>query len=374
MITNLELQNYKCFDSLDLTLKPLTLITGINGMGKSSVIQSLLLLRQSFDSRYLPQEKKVELRGRLTDAKSGDDLRYVQAKSYSTVIQLSIDNIDCAWDIKAEGKLSHVECTFSGDERVYMTSLFDENFQYIGAERLGPRTEYNVANQFKNNTRLGTGQTELTASYLYRCISESMTLPIIAMKHPKIDSDLISKNLSAWLGEIAYEGTEVSSNELTADKVEISYDFTKGKFSGKKLSPVSVGFGFSYVLPVILAALTAKPGSLLLIENPEAHLHPAAQSKIGKLLALAANNGVQIIVETHSDHLINGIRVAVRGDEIVGKIDSEKIVIYYFNSELEEDFDKRYKEMIRINNNGKLDNWPNGFFDEWENNLNKLVL
>lgn len=374
MITQIELENYKCFDSLELDAKELTLITGVNGMGKSSVIQSLLLLRQSFDDRYLPQEKKIELRGRLTDAKSGDDLRYVLAKTYSTKIKLSIDDLDCVWDIKSEGKTGPVDCVFTGDERVYTTSLFDGNFQYIGAERLGPRIEYNVANQSKDNARLGTGQTELTASYLYKCISESMTLPIAAMKHPKVDSDFISKNLSAWLGEIAYEGAEVSSNEVTADKVEISYDFTKGKFSGKKLSPVSVGFGFSYVLPVILAAITAKPGSLLLIENPEAHLHPAAQSKIGKLLGLAANNGVQIIVETHSDHLINGIRVAVKGDETVGKIDPDKIVIYYFNSELENDFDKRYKDMIKINSNGKLDNWPNGFFDEWENNLNKLVL
>jgi predicted ATPase len=373
MITYIELENFKCFDTLDLNVKPLTIITGVNGMGKSSVIQSLLLLRQSFDDRYLPQENQIELTGRLTDVINGNGLRYVLAKSYETGIKLKIDDLECSWNINTEKDSSTVDCVFTGDNKVYSSSLFDMEFQYIAAERLGPRSEYSVTNKFKNNTRLGTGQAELTASFLYKCISESMVLPIKAMKHSNVDSDLVSKNLSAWLGEIAYEGAEVSSNEITADRVEISYDFTKGKLSGKKLSPVNVGFGFSYVLPVILSVLTAKPGSLLLIENPEAHLHPAAQSKLGKFLALAANSGIQIITETHSDHLINGIRVDVRIHEKAPKIDPSNIIIYYFNSELDEDFDKRYKETIKITDTGKLDNWPVGFFDEWENNLNQLV-
>ncbi|MCR2307254.1 AAA family ATPase, partial [Salmonella enterica] len=51
---------------------------------------------------------------------------------------------------------------------------------------------------------------------------------------------------------------------------------------------------------------------MLIIENPESHLHPAGQSLMGKLCSIAANNGVQLIVESHSDHFLNGIRVAVK--------------------------------------------------------------
>ena len=123
----------------------------------------------------------------------------------------------------------------------------------------------------------------------------------------------------------------------------------------------------------MLGILTAEPGSLLLIENPEAHLHPAAQAKMGKLLALSAQYGVQIIVETHSDHLLNGIRLLVKGDKEWDKVDSDKIIVHYFNSELEDDFDKRYKDTLKINPSGKLDGWPVGFFDEWEKNLRTLV-
>ena len=70
----------------------------------------------------------------------------------------------------------------------------------------------------------------------------------------------------------------------------------------------NAGFGISYALPVVVAALRAEVGGLLLVENPEAHLHPAGQSKIGSFLARVAADGVRIFLETHSDHVLNGIR------------------------------------------------------------------
>ncbi|WP_180834594.1 AAA family ATPase, partial [Vibrio parahaemolyticus] len=66
------------------------------------------------------------------------------------------------------------------------------------------------------------------------------------------------------------------------------------------------------VLPIVLALLVTKPGGLVIIENPEAHLHPKGQSYLGRLIQRTAEAGVQVIIETHSDHLLNGIRVAAR--------------------------------------------------------------
>ena len=113
--------------------------------------------------------------------------------------------------------------------------------------------------------------------------------------------------------------------------------------------------------------MKSKPDDLLIIENPESHLHPAGQSKIAELCAIASSQGVQIIIETHSDHFLNGIRVATK-KEILKPESSQ---IYYFRkekNELETKIDK-----LNIDKNGKIDEWPIGFFDEWDNKLDELL-
>ena len=130
-------------------------------------------------------------------------------------------------------------------------------------------------------------------------------------------------------------------------------------------SPLNTAFGNSYLLPIIVAVLTAKKGGLILLENPEAHLHPAAQFRLGKLLAMAAEQGIQLIVETHSDHLLNGIRVAAKN----GQISSDNVAIQYF---VEHDGCHDAQRIV-LNNDGELDCWPQGFFDEWEKALDSLI-
>lgn len=369
MITYLGLRNFKCFKSLELDFSNITLITGINGMGKSSVIQSLLLLRQSFDERYLQTENKVLLSGQLTELVSGEDLRYVLADSLITSIEINSNDIESKIEIEAKGADNILSCKLSNSSSLFNQNLFSDSFQYIAAERLGPKLEYSKTSTGKHKGRLGSGATELAASYLFRCLSENKKVPIAALKFPGLKSEFVYDHTNAWLSFIAYEGTSVSPTEKTQDKIELRYSFSKGKYSGKDFLPVNVGFGFSYILPIILAVISAESDSLLLIENPEAHMHPAAQSRIGKLLALAAQNGVQIIAETHSDHLLNALRVSVRKREI----NPNKAIIYYFNSEIVEEEDKHYKETIKINREGTIDAWPKNFFDEWDNNLIQLI-
>ncbi len=375
MITNLILENFKCFDALTLETKPLTLITGVNGMGKSSVIQSLLLLRQSYDTKFLEAQQKVVLNGELVKLVNANALRYALSESPTISITLEQENKqDFRIDINANSNDENLDCNFTYNEELRTISIFDNDFVYLGAERIGPRIEYLKTQSNNHKGRLGLGGGELAASFLFNSIREQTILPISALKHPLAKTDLLYENVNSWLSEITYEGAQITASEKTSDKLELSYSFNKGRFKGNDFSPVNVGFGFSFVLPVILAVLSAKPGSLLCIENPEAHLHPSAQSKIGKLLALAAENGVQVIVETHSDHFLNGIRVLVKGDEKLGKVNPDNIVIHYFTANYEDGTENRYREKLQIYPNGGMDDWPAGFFDEWENNLRKIVL
>ena len=117
----------------------------------------------------------------------------------------------------------------------------------------------------------------------------------------------------------------------------------------------NVGFGLSYALPVILALL-AKPGTLCLIENPEAHLHPRGQTKLAELAARASKAGVQVIAETHSDHFMDGVRIAVRD----GLIEPDAATFHYF----ERKGNQTVVSSPQIDSDGRLSSWPIGFFDQ----------
>ena len=127
----------------------------------------------------------------------------------------------------------------------------------------------------------------------------------------------------------------------------------------------NVGFGLSHVLPV-LSGLLAPSGALCLIENPEAHLHPRGQTKLAELAVRASRAGVQVMAETHSDHFIDGIRIAVRD----GLIRPKDVAIHYF----EREGGKSVVASPQVDSDGRLSSWPEGFFDQHEDNLIRLLL
>ena len=141
--------------------------------------------------------------------------------------------------------------------------------------------------------------------------------------------------------------------------------------------PQNVGFGVSYILPVLAVLLTAEKGNILIIENPEAHLHPRGQAEIGKLIAETVARGVQVFVETHSDHLINGVRVAVKK----GILKPDDVNIAFFERKEHDTVDMDGKESreiftavkdIKIDANGAISEYPDGFMDEWSNQMMRL--
>lgn len=90
----------------------------------------------------------------------------------------------------------------------------------------------------------------------------------------------------------------------------------------------NVGFGITYALPILVSGLTVPEGGMLLVENPEAHLHAKAQSNMGYFLARMAAAGVRVIIETHSEHIVNGIRRMI----VEGKSEmSHKDMTIYFS-------------------------------------------
>jgi predicted ATPase len=383
MLNFLRIQNFKAFEDVSLQFKPLTLMAGLNGMGKSSVLQSLLLLRQSYEQRLL--RRGLALNGDLVKIGTAKDALFEKAESDDISFELgfkpeSIENL--RWIYQCDRKSDVIKTkhapTISND--LHDLCLFNDYFHYLQSERLGPRTVSEMSDYLvRQHFQIGISG-EYTAHFLATFGNEQIHLmdrhrkypdrdEIPKTSHPQAKSLLLKDQVEAWMGEIS-PGTQIKiSSNPDIDLMSLQYSFVMGKDVSNPYRATNVGFGISYTLPIVVAVLASSPGSLILIENPEAHLHPRGQSKIGELLALAASYGIQIIIETHSDHVLNGIRVAVHG----GKIKPDDVQLHYFQRTVNRE--RASTEVIspKIDRNGRIDRWPDGFFDEWERNLDILL-
>lgn len=328
MIRKLQLKNFKCFEDAPIPLENLTLLTGLNGMGKSSAIQALLVLRQSFQQGLLIPGKEFALNGDLINLGTAKSVLYEDALEDQITISLEGDQPENRFEVILDyNKNSDVmQSRYAGTPpHKFHESLFTDDFQYLHAERLGPRVTFPVSENLVGTHRQLGSQGEFTSHFLE--IFGKKLKVISAIKHENEQADELMHQTAAWLGEIS-PGVSVHLNKHTnMDVVNLEYSYTTSKGRSNAYRASSVGFGITYTLPIIVAILAAKPGGMLILENPEAHLHPKGQVRIGELIAMAANAGIQLIVETHSDHILNGIRVAVRQK----KCAPEKVAIHYFS-------------------------------------------
>ncbi|MEY8216000.1 MAG: DUF3696 domain-containing protein, partial [Colwellia sp.] len=242
--------------------------------------------------------------------------------------------------------------------------LSSEKFTYLHTNRTPPCITYDLSENDIKKDSLGV-QGEFTAHYLAE--NKHQKLKISQLKHSDSVTNFLLENVSKWMGEITEKIDITATANENIMQATITYSYVYGEQKTKELTPLSIGFGVSYVLPVITALLKAKPDDLVIIENPEAHLHPKGQANLARLIALAASNGVQIIIETHSDHILNGIRVATRK----GDIKKEQTKVYYFSKQV--DALAVNVQEIMIESDGSVSDWPEGFFDEWDNQLGKLL-
>lgn len=365
MITRLAIQNFKIFDYQDFALSPLTLLAGLNGVGKSTVIQSLLLLRQSVQQQFLPG-RGLALNGDLVQIGMGQDALFDGVRTTEEIgFDLDIEGQSAAsWRFAYDMMRDVLQVVSdNSDSSVYSSSsLFTDQFQYLHAERIGPRASFEMS-EFSVRTQRQIGiRGEYTAHFL-NLHQDNSVIP--SLEHPNAVGNTLREQVEAWMTEIS-PGIRFDLEAFQKiDRIQLGVTFVRGNDVSNSYRPTNVGFGIMFSLPVLVALLSSSPQSLLIIENPEAHLHPRGQARLGELIACAANAGIQIIVETHSDHVLNGIRVATKNK----KISADEIAIHYFG--YEEGHRTYYN--IPIDDNGSIERWPEGFFDEYENMLTKLL-
>ncbi|MEI6043957.1 MAG: DUF3696 domain-containing protein [Chloroflexota bacterium] len=368
MINQLRLRNFKCFKDQVLELRPLTMLSGLNGMGKSSVIQSLLLLRQSYEQNLLP-DKGLALNGDLVGLGTAKDALFEGANEDQIGFTLNWSNgkeADWLFNYNQEADVLEL-ISAQVIAEIYNTPLFNDKFHYLQAERIGPRTSFEISDYIvRQHHQLGT-RGEYTAQFL-SIFGRNITIND-KRTHPESNSPKLEDQVEAWVREVS-PGTRLKIEQFSGiDLMSLRYSFVTGEYVSDAYRPTNVGFGLTYTLPILVALLSAEAGSLVLLENPEAHLHPKGQAKIGELIALAASCGVQVLLETHSDHVLNGIRLAVHA----GKLEANDVQLHYFQRQ--EQDGQAQSEIIspRMDANGRIDQWPDGFFDEWDKSLDALL-
>ena len=354
-MTTLCIQNFKCFEKAEVPINQLTVLAGGNGNGKSSVIQALLLLRRTLEK----EGGYVELNGvYCLNLGNSANLLFSESEIYLDLIE-GKKQLKVKYDTHIGNEL-YITPTIEG---IYEdNSLYTKEFYYLNAERVGPRISQSLNTFSFPNTGF---QGEYTAQVIKELDNKGTTFKVDDARILNDENynfgSLFVRRVNAWLAYVL-EGTTIETyiDERTyTARIEVTNAFGKATF------PTNTGFGISYVLPIIVTCLLAEKDRFVIIENPEAHLHPAAQSKIGYFLAKMANAGLRIVVETHSDHIINGIQLAVAKKEI----ESSHITINYFDKgELQPEV-----HPISMNEKGELDKWPKGFFDQTQIDFAELI-
>jgi predicted ATPase len=377
MIRNVHLSNFKCFQKEQIPLSRLTVLSGGNGVGKSSVIQSLLLLRQAGDQARLlagavgRTDRHPHFSINLNDKyrlSLGNSATLTNADIESDIISLGVsgegtDRLTCSFKASTTKPTTSIACVEAPKdllERASVFPIFQQEFHYLVAERVGPRDLQPMADQLF----LSTGfEGEFTAFAISQAEAESrMVAQALCIEG---DSTLFRVQLEAWMGRLV-PGTQIFTTPYP-DLNRVQMAIGRRGATAKALPPANTGFGISYALPVVVSGLLAAQGSMLIVENPEAHLHPGAQTAIGIFLASVASAGVQVLIETHSENVLNGVRLAVLR-EILPHDDASFLFL-----SLGEDPGQPILHPITMDKAAELRNWPPGFFDQQGADLAEMM-
>lgn len=410
MLRDIEIRNFKSLKHLKVTCAKLNLLTGLNGSGKSSFIQSLKFIKAFSSGFHGGSILNVNLYGEMLQIGTYRDLLYchvgntraqreafISATSVESQLPVSlriqpspgapyrtymdetkafVQFLECDLALRNWRNVSYDD-TRTDPKFIVRRELLSEALRhvsitnYLSADRGAPHSVHSWTSEMDMDLGPDGRMASASLSNLWGLCLEPWAC------RSDCKSCFLIDQIDAWLNVVS-PGAHVDFKkipELTTVALSYSYGSGRGR---AKFRPQNVGFGLSYVLPMLIVLLTANPGDSVVVENPEAHLHPRGQAEIGKLLARVAAAGIQLFVETHSDHVINGVRVAVKDKAVK----PEDVNIAFFerrehllskdtNAPVSETYSTAHD--IKVDANGSLSEYPDGFLDEWNNQLMELM-
>lgn len=364
------IENFKRFKKLELTLGKMNVVCGTNGVGKSSLIQALLLYMEAIKSRdgkvFLNASNGLEL------GTVGDLIHAGTPDSDHISVSLAGMSWPTTRPISPPDKISFLSEQSNHESRwLNVDPPLPEqvapgscDMVYIQAERTGAR----LYQQHR------MGREAITASIGVSGEFVAEILEIFEMKrlhdsiHQKIESRTLTrlKELTEyWLSMLfgPWQLRVQSNNDAPP-----SLYFRRSDIEADEVLAPNTGFGLSYALPIIVGGLITEQGGMLIVDSPEAHLHPAAQTQLALFLCRIAASGVCVVIETHSDHIVDGVRLAAASG--AGKIEIDDVFFQHFSEGIGGDVSV---ELVKVQKNGRLSTWPPGFFDQQSKNLKHLA-
>lgn len=411
MLKEIRIKNFKSLrDSGNLEIRPLTLLVGPNSSGKSSLIQFLLLLKQTVESRDF--QNPLIFNGTCIELESYQNMIYKNDPNLNLEFTFSFGDIRGLRTPRiSSNRQYHVVFHKEKENRVKIlkfevTPQKKEERISVKLNQKRGRYEIVIQNQthdlheylrfshfypipfFYFKEKKGTESKEELVMRSNEILSSTRFFDTIFSQGIKYLGPLreypkryygVSGSIMedvGFKGEKTIEVLNTSRKEIfskvqkwikkfdLAESIKIEPLMEKGtlvevlledSLLGIPFNLYDVGFGVSQVLPIIVEGFYAPPSSLILIEQPEIHLHPKLQSEVGDLL-IEISKEKSLIIETHSEHLL--LRIQRRITE--GTLKNSDVAIYFFTYTAE----GTKVERIRIDDLGRFENWPPGFFEE----------
>lgn len=345
----------KCFRTVRLEMRRLTLLTGLNSSGKSTTLQAILLA--DIAARGATD---VPLIGEF-GLSMGEAQGVLNREAADRTIDVTL--FDGDREEKTSFEVPHDEgaVTLRVAVRPDPPTGFGRVGAYLSAERLGPRDALEISARPREELNVGH-QGQYTAQVLVehdrQIVQEGRRVPTPADKPLPAT---LGTQAEAWLSRIV-RPIQVQASRVPGTSLA-TLRFREPTVGAEWVRPANVGFGLSYALPIVVAGLTIPENSLFVVENPEAHLHPSGQSLMGEFLVRVASSGVQVVVETHSDHVLNGVRRCVVGQDAV--LRPEDVAVHFYG-------DNGATTKIEVTRGGGLSMWPDDFFDQIEKDLTTI--
>ncbi|MCY4402505.1 MAG: AAA family ATPase [Candidatus Poribacteria bacterium] len=381
-ITKIAVKGFKSIaEECSIEIRPLTILAGANSSGKSSIMQPLLMLKQTLEAPYDPGPLLIDgpnvqftdtsqFLSKLSYKKSTDRFKIGIGTSISnfphlveTTFRKGTDGIEIV-EMTSEGK--------TGDD----SSVFPEHltlFPDMPPETIKTLTEQYMI--FRIASINGVKRSRCFLRLAFQDDSKSLNLDTTVKLISDPESDVLGTihlpglrdtpehiyvqsstgtrypgRFEDYAASVIHEWQETEDERINSVTNALHTLEMTGKVATEKIGDVGievqvgrlphdrnenpdmvnitdVGLGVSQVLPVVVALIAAEPGQLVYIEQPELHLHPNAQVKLAQVLADAAKRGVRVVAETHSSLLLLGLQTLVAE----GKLSPDLVKLHWFS-------------------------------------------
>ena len=239
------------------------------------------------------------------------------------------------------------------------------HLHYLAAGRMPVMDRFPTASQSvkKKSLSIRYGDGMATARFLYEYGKDLLKVPELV--YPTSEFLTLENQANAWLKVISPD-LDFHVRRLGSD-FQIRYSTVNAQGIPLSANASNVGYGITYALPMITAILSSSPGDVIIVETPEAHIHPAGQARLMDLCALAAANGIQVILETHSDHIVHGVLRNLKK----GVLEEDEVAVLFFDKEIDEEQPCIVPQ--KVTQKGRIRKPSSGFFDQYMNDMDALL-